>query len=102
MKKIIVRGPALSRSGYGEQTRFALRCLRHSNEYDIYILNTGWGATSFIASDDEETRWIEMQLLKTQKLFSFAKQNKTDPKFDMSLQVTIPNEWEKLAPINMA
>jgi hypothetical protein len=24
MKKIIVRGPALSRSGYGEQTRFAL------------------------------------------------------------------------------
>lgn len=101
MKKIIVRGPALSRSGYGEQTRFALRCLRQSNKYDVYILNTGWGATSFIASDDEETRWIEMQLLKTQKVFNFAKQNKTDPKFDLSLQVTIPNEWEKLAPINI-
>ena len=27
-KKIIVRGPALSQSGYGEQTRFALRSLR--------------------------------------------------------------------------
>ena len=30
-KKIIVRGPAMSLSGYGEQCRFALRALR---EYD--------------------------------------------------------------------
>ena len=101
MKKIIVRGPALSRSGYGEQTRFALRCLRESGEYEIYILNTGWGKTSYVASDSEEVRWIELQLLKTQKLFDAAKQNKTQPQFDVSLQVTIPNEWERMAPINI-
>ena len=101
MKKIIVRGPALSRSGYGEQTRFALRCLRESEEYEIYILNTSWGKTSYIASDDEETRWIEKRLLFTQKIFDYAKQNNTQPEFDMSLQVTIPNEWQKLAPINI-
>lgn len=101
MKKIIVRGPALSRSGYGEQTRFALRCLRESGNYEIYILNTGWGKTSYIASDSEETRWIELQLLKTQKVFNLAKQNKTEPQFDLSLQVTIPNEWERMAPINI-
>ena len=53
MKKIIVRGPALSRSGYGEQTRFALRCLRESGDYEIYILNTEWGKTSFISNDEE-------------------------------------------------
>lgn len=101
MKKIIVRGPALSRSGYGEQTRFALRCLRESGEYEIYILNTGWGKTSYVASDSEEVRWIELQLLKTQKLFDAAKQNKTQPQFDVSLQVTIPNEWQRMAPINI-
>ena len=27
-KKILVRGPVLSQSGYGEQSRFALRALR--------------------------------------------------------------------------
>ena len=101
MKKIIVRGPALSRSGYGEQTRFALRCLRESGEYDIYISNTGWGKTSYVASDDEESRWIELRLLKTQKILEFAKQNKTQPQFDLSLQVTIPNEWQKMAPVNI-
>ncbi len=53
MKKIIVRGPALSRSGYGEQTRFALRCLISSGDYDIHVLNTDWGKTSYITEDSE-------------------------------------------------
>jgi glycosyltransferase involved in cell wall biosynthesis len=101
MKKIIVRGPALSRSGYGEQTRFALRCLRESGDYEIYILNTEWGKTSFISNDEEETRWIEYKLLKTQQLYKLAEQNKTDPNFDLSLQVTIPNEWKNMANINI-
>jgi glycosyltransferase involved in cell wall biosynthesis len=101
MRKIIVRGPAMSRSGYGEQTRFALRCLKASNMYDIYIINTEWGKTSMIPEDTEETRWIELNLIKTQKIFEAAKQKKEQPKFDVSLQVTIPNEWEMLAPINI-
>jgi len=101
MKKIIVRGPALSRSGYGEQTRFALRCLRESGDYEIYILNTEWGKTSFISNDEEETRWIEYKLLKTQQLYKLAEQNKTDPNFDLSLQVTIPNEWKNMANVNI-
>ena len=82
MKKIIVRGPALSRSGYGEQTRFALRCLRYSDEYDIYIINTGWGKTSCISDDTEETRWIERTLLKTKKILDLAEQTKQRPDFD--------------------
>ena len=84
MNKIIVRGPALSRSGYGEQTRFALRCLRHSEEYEIFIFNTDWGKTSFIADDNEENRWIEYRLLKTQKYIEMAKQAKAKPEFDLS------------------
>ena len=38
-KKIVVRGPVLSMSGYGEQTRFAVRALRkHEDKFDIYII----------------------------------------------------------------
>ena len=35
--KILFKGPLLTRSGYGEQTRFALRALRtYENFFDIY------------------------------------------------------------------
>ena len=101
-KKIIVRGPALSRSGYGEQTRFALRALRtKEDEYDIYLINVGWGQTNSIHEDNEERRWIDMMILKTQKYMKVFEQQKRPPEFDMSLQITIPNEWEPMAPVNI-
>ena len=38
-KKVLVRGPVLSRSGYGEQARFAIRSLRKQEaSYDIYLI----------------------------------------------------------------
>lgn len=98
-KKIVVRGPALSRSGYGEQCRFALRALKSREDVlDIYILNTNWGQTSWLSADDEERAWIDSILIKTNMLLQ--KTNRK-PNFDASLQVTIPNEWERMAPINI-
>ena len=39
-KRILVRGPAMSRSGYGEQSRFCLRALRaHEDKFDIFLVN---------------------------------------------------------------
>ena len=95
-KKILIRGPILSRSGYGEQARFALRSLRkHEDRFDIYIQNTNWGATGWTAQDNEERQYIDYLV---QKSFHFVSNNGS---FDLSLQVTIPNEWEKLAPVNI-
>ena len=95
-KKIIVRAPVLSRSGYGEQARFALRSLRkHEDRFDIFLMNTQWGGTGWISQDDEERTYIDFLVKKT---FHFL-QNKGRP--DISLQITIPNEWEKIAPINI-
>ena len=95
-KKIIVRGPVLSRSGYGEQARFALKSLRkHEDRFDIYLINTNWGHTGWTSEDNEERQYVDHLVQKT---FHFI-QNKG--KFDISLQVTIPNEWEKMAPINI-
>ena len=95
-KRVIVKGPALSRSGYGEQTRFALRALReHEDRFDIFLLNIPWGHTGYIINDDEEREWMDFLLQKTMH----AVHNKQP--FDISLQVTIPNEWERIAPINI-
>jgi len=95
-KKIIVRAPVLSRSGYGEQARFALRSLRkHEDRFDIYLINTNWGHTGWTSSDNEEREYIDSLIQKT---YHFV-QNKGE--FDISLQVTIPNEWEKMASVDI-
>jgi len=53
-KKVIVKGPALSRSGYGEQTRFALRALReYEDQFDISLINLSWGNTGWIWKENK-------------------------------------------------
>ena len=100
--KILVKGPALSQSGYGEQTRFALRSLRSREDiYDIYIHNLTWGQTSWLWEDTEERQWIDNLLLKTVQYLQAAQQQGTRAHFDISMQVTIPNEWEKIATVNL-
>ena len=95
-KKILVRGPVLSRSGYGEQSRFALKCLRSREDYfDIYVIPTSWGRCGWVWEETEEREWIDERIRETSIYISQGGQ------FDSSLQVTIPNEWEKLAPINI-
>ena len=103
-KKILVKGPALSRSGYGEQTRFALRALRTYEEYlDIYLLNIPWGTTGFILADTEEYHWLEELMFKTEAHVRHGDGSVVPARqaFDISLQVTIPNEFERIAPINI-
>ena len=95
-KKILVRGPVLSRSGYGEQTRFAIRSLRaYEDIYDIFIMPTNWGKTGWVWEENEERQWVDEKIKQT------VLHTNQGGQFDMSLQVTIPNEWEKLAPINI-
>ena len=103
-KKIIFKAPLLTRSGYGEQSRFALRALRSRPDlFDIYIQPLTWGATSWIYTDDEERRFIDNAIEKTVAYVQGANQRAdlSAPVFDISFQVTIPNEWEQLAPINI-
>ena len=94
--KLFFKGPLLTRSGYGEQSRFALRALRSRPDlFDIYIQPLQWGKTSWVSENDEERLWIDQNVEKT---IGYIQQNN---KFDVSFQVTIPNEWEKLAPANV-
>ena len=96
-KKILVKAPALSQSGYGEQSRFALRALRSQEEkYDIYLHLLNWGATSWQWRDDEERKWVDFIIKKTASYLQSGNKH-----FDVSLQITIPNEWEKIADVNI-
>jgi len=95
-RKIILKAPVLTRSGYGEQSRFALRSLRSREDlFDIYIQPLQWGQTSWTNDNTEERRWIDQTIEKT---IGYVQQQ---GQFDISLQVTIPNEWEGIAPTNI-
>ncbi len=95
-KKVLLKAPLLTRSGYGEQARFALRSLRSREDlFDIYIQPLQWGQTSWISNMDDERRWIDQTIEKTIGYIQ------SGGKFDISLQVTIPNEFQRIAPVNV-
>jgi len=95
-KTILLRGPVLTRSGYGEQSRFALRALRSREDlFDIYVHPLQWGNTGWLNEDSPERRWIDN---KVEKTISYIQNGGT---FDVSLQVTIPNEFEVIAEKNI-
>ena len=96
-KKIFVRGPILSQSGYGEQSRFALRALRSREDlFDIFLQPIPWGQTGWIWKNDDFRRWMDERITLTQILM-----HKKQLAADLCLQITIPNEFQKIAPINI-
>lgn len=95
-KRVLLKAPVLTRSGYGEQSRFALRALRSREDlFDIYIQPLTWGHTSWINDTTEERQWIDHRIEQTIEFIQSGGQ------FDISVQVTIPNEWEQLAVHNV-
>jgi glycosyltransferase involved in cell wall biosynthesis len=96
MKKVVVRGPLLSQSGYGEHARFIFRSLvSRPDLFDVYAIAVGWGKTGWIMENSEERDKIDEILAKT------VNHVQQGGHFDISLQVTIPGEFEKMAPINI-
>ena len=96
MIKVLLKGPILTQSGYGHHARTVLRALQTKRDvYDVYIQPITWGHTSWVWEDSPERQDIDNLLKKT---ISHTQSGGT---FDMSIQVTIPNEWEKIAPINI-
>lgn len=96
MRKIYLRGPLLTQSGYGHHARTVLRALKSRPDmFDVYIQPIPWGSTSWLWKDDEERREYDTLLNKTISYIN------SGGSFDASIQVTIPNEWERLAPINI-
>ena len=94
--RVLLKAPVLSQSGYGHHSRTVLRALREREDlFDIYVNALTWGQTSWLWEDNVERKWIDGLLQKTIHYAQHGGQ------YDMSLQVTIPNEWEKIAPINI-
>ena len=95
-KKVLVRAPVLTRSGYGEHGRFVIRALRSRPElFEVYVIPINWGETGWLTENNEERSWLDERIKQT------ATYGEQGGQFDISIQVTIPNEWQGMAPINI-
>ena len=93
MKKVLVIGPLLTRSGYGEHARFVVDSLLSKPElYDVYIHPLSWGKSSWSYDHDYKRQMYE---------FLIQKKESYNGEYDFSLQITIPNEFVHAAPINI-
>ncbi len=91
--KVLITGPALTRSGYGVHTRLVLESLKQREEmFDIYVNPLRWGSTGWLLDDDPFLSWIHSKVNKFQAL------GEDKNKFDIHIHVGIPNEFERAAP----
>lgn len=96
MMKMIFRGPVLTASGYGVHSRQLLRSVIESGDYEISVEPTKWGETPFLIGDSDP--FIkEILALCTRR----EQERQGNVEYDISVQVTIPNEFQKLAKINI-
>ena len=90
--KVLVEGPALTRSGYGEHTRLVLRSLKtREGLFDIHLNPLNWGGTGWLTSLGEESEWFGSLVAKFQNL------DESKHNFDVQIHVGIPNEFSRKA-----
>ncbi len=94
--RLLVRGPALSASGYGEHCRFLIRSLLKNPLCDLYVDNIKWGNLGFDLGVYDEIPELKEIINTTKQILSAE-----NPFFDISVQVSIPNEFQKVSPYNV-
>ena len=93
MRTVLLKGPILSRSGYGEHARSVFRALQSRPDlYDIYVEPTIWGKTPWSHNVSDENKEIFKCINKRMQF---------QGTMNLSLQVMIPNEWTNIAEKNI-
>lgn len=93
MKTVVLRGPALTQSGYGVHTRQVARWLLQRPDFDVKFMTLPWGDTPWLLDGDLHDGLVGEIMKRT-----------VPPTFkaDISFQLQLPNEWDpSIAPINI-
>lgn len=92
-QKLLFKGPILTQSGYGIHARQILKALILSDVYDLSVESLTWGNTSILHDDEPFLNEVRKLCVKHE-----TSQQKD---YDISVQVTIPNEFTKCARLNI-
>jgi glycosyltransferase involved in cell wall biosynthesis len=95
MKRVILRGPFLTSSGYGVHARQIARWAFQKSDWDIKVQTLPWGITPWMIERSDEDGLIGKIMDRTSPLQGLSQ-------FDLSIQVQLPNEWDpNLARVNI-
>lgn len=83
MKKVLLRGPLLTSTGYGNHARQVFESLKVL-DIDLYVEDTRWG-------DDIRSYLVNKK--KSKEILQYC--HKKSDSYDISFQVLLPNEWNK-------
>ncbi len=97
---IHTRMPAFSRSGYGVASRQILDYLMTDSRFHIFLEKTDWGGTPSIHAPDLYDGGAKLeQYYRMMHEYEMARQQNLQ--FDISIQCTIANEFERRARLNI-
>ena len=92
MKNVLLTAPILSRSGYGEHARLVYKSLKRNSSINVCVQPLEWGQSSWIMQPEKIGPHLKEDM---------DKMSSPPPHFDLSIQVTIPNEWKRMAQVNI-
>ena len=86
-KRVLLRAPVLSISGYGVHSRQIFKWLESRDDFDVSVQVLQWGNTSWMINSDFEDGLVGRIMKKTSI-------DDNDEKYDISVQVQLPDEWD--------
>lgn len=92
MKRVLLRGPLLTNSGYGVHSRQVFSWLIKRKDIDLKCQILPWGTNPWILSKKYSNNIIEKILER-----SIDEKNLLIQKYDETYQVQMPEEWIKLS-----
>lgn len=88
MKRVLIRGPLLTQSGYGVHSRQIVRWLLGRDDCDVYTWPLPWGVTTWYINPDACSGLIGDIMQRTIDKLNVPQE------YDLSIQVQLPNEWD--------
>jgi len=86
MKKVLLKGPILTQSGYGVHGRQIARWLLEQPDFDVKFMLTPWGDTSWIIDTHAYDGLIE-------NIMRRSIPDSSKEQFDLGMHLQLPNEW---------
>ena len=94
-KRVLLKAPILTQSGYGEHSRYIFRILLENEQgIELFVEPLNWGQTGWLCQDTAERRKIDHYIGK----FNAFVQQCTQAPFDICIHIDIPIAWQRVAP----
>lgn len=85
-KKVLLRGPVLTQSGYGVHARQVAKWLFSRSDLDVEVQALPWGDTPWLIDKNADDGFVGRLMEKTV--------DPTGRTYDATFQLQLPNEWD--------